>query len=151
MDDKDDMIDKISSMIPESIPLFRIHESGDFFDQRYLDAWIDVVKSRPNTYFFTYTRNFPLNYSKILKNKNFTLWASTDDYNIKEAKQFIKKYKKARVRHAFGPWNRVRQIPANSFICPATNHKLAMEGACERCKLCVVGTKTHKHVVFLEH
>jgi hypothetical protein len=138
-------------MVPNNIPIFRIHESGDFINQEYIMAWAKVIKKRPDTYFWTYTRSFDFNYTALTKNKNFALWASTDNYNINEAKRFVRRYRKSGTKHAFGPWNRNIKIPDGSFICPVTNHKLDMSGACEKCMLCVVKKRTHKNVVFLEH
>jgi len=138
-------------MVPENIPLFRIHEAGDFISQNYIEAWAEVIKNRRDTYFWAYTRSFNFNYTNLTRNKNFALWASADNYNINEAKQFVRRYRKSGTKYAFGPWNRNIKIPDNSFICPATNHKLDMNGACEKCMLCVVKKRTHKNVVFLQH
>lgn len=35
----------------------RIHDSGDYFSQRYFDAWLDVVRARPDTRFYAYVKN----------------------------------------------------------------------------------------------
>ena len=34
---------------------FRIHESGDFFNQKYFDAWLDYTKIHPETIFYGFT------------------------------------------------------------------------------------------------
>ena len=39
------------------LKLFRIHESGDFFNQPYFDAWVEVAKALPNTTFYAYTKS----------------------------------------------------------------------------------------------
>lgn len=149
--DSTSAISSLLTMIPENADIFRIHESSDFFSQWYVDVWAKVIKERRNTYFWAYTRSFDFNYSALTRNKNFALWASTDNYNINEAKQFVRRYRKSGTKHALGPWDRNIKIPDSSFICPATNHKLDMNGACEKCMLCVVKKRTHKNVVFLNH
>ena len=144
-------VSKFLDIIPTSAKIFRIHESSDFFSQWYVDVWDQVVKQKPDVKFWAYTRSFNLDYSKILTNKNFVLWASTDDYNTKEARNFVRKYCKSGVKYAYGPWEHSKKTPANSVTCPVTSKKLNVEGACEKCKLCIERNKTTKNVVFLAH
>jgi len=137
--------------IKPSATVFRIFESGDFSSQFQINVWTNVIRNRKQTLFWAYTRSFNFNYSKIVRQKNFTLWASTDSYNEKQAKCFIKRYASSNIKHAYGPYEHGKQLPNKSFICPVTNHKIKISGACERCKLCVVKGRTLKHVVFLKH
>lgn len=56
---------------------FRIHESGDFFSQKYFDAWVEYAKLNPETIFYGFTTS--LNYwVKKLNDipNNFRLTAS---------------------------------------------------------------------------
>lgn len=41
------------------VKVFRIHDSGDFFKQEYLDAWIEAAKRRPDVLFYAYTKSLP--------------------------------------------------------------------------------------------
>lgn len=34
----------------------RIHDSGDFFSDSYLQAWLDICRARPDTNFYAYTK-----------------------------------------------------------------------------------------------
>lgn len=34
----------------------RIHDSGDFFSDLYLQAWLDICRARPDTNFYAYTK-----------------------------------------------------------------------------------------------
>jgi len=34
----------------------RIHDSGDFYSEEYLDAWLAIVKARPQVEFYAYTK-----------------------------------------------------------------------------------------------
>lgn len=140
----------LADSIPDNREIFRIHESGDFHSQFMVDVWTEVVRMRRDISFWTYTRSFDFNYSKLVRQPNIRLWASTDEYNSKEARQFTKKYKRSNVRQAYGPWGHDKDIPDNSFVCPVTNGKLKLDGACEECMLCVT-SKTNKNVVFLAH
>lgn len=38
----------------------RVHDSGDFFSQDYLDAWYDVARAFPNLTFYAYTKSIHL-------------------------------------------------------------------------------------------
>lgn len=144
-------VSKFVDIIPAGAKVFRIHESSDFISNWYVDVWDKVIKSRPDVKFWAYTRSFNLDYSKILTNSNFTLWASTDDYNGKEANKFVRKYHKNGVKFAYGPWDHNKPTPASAVICPVTSKKLNVEGACEKCKLCIERNKTKKNIVFLKH
>jgi len=139
--------DSLGKMIPKKAKIFRIHESGDFHSQFSISVWIEVIKSRPDVTFWAYTRSFNLGYKNIVKLPNFSLLVSIDDYNIVEAKKFATKYK---LKLAYGPWDKDKDLPKRSFVCPATNGKAEMAGACEKCKLCFSG-KTVKDVVFIKH
>lgn len=136
------------AVIPEKAPFFRIHESGDFYSQFSVDVWAKIAEMRPNTNFYFYTRSFKLDFSKIVKLANIVGWASTDSFNISEAKLFVEKFK---MKHAYGPWDHTLPIPENSFKCPATTNAIPIEKACEKCQLCVIKDRTPKNVVFLAH
>ena len=41
------------------IDVFRVHESGDFYNLNYFDAWMDVAKIRPDILFYAYTKSLP--------------------------------------------------------------------------------------------
>lgn len=144
-------IDMLASMVPRSADIFRVHESGDFYSQWYVDVWTEASKLRPDVMFWAYTRSFELDFKKLAKRHNFVLWASTDEYNMKEAKRFVRKYKRYGVKHAYGPWNHNADLPENSFVCPVTNGKMELKGACEKCMLCVAKGRVKKNVVFLAH
>lgn len=42
------------------IRTLRIHDSGDFYDQNYFDAWIHTVEKFPRILFYAYTKALPL-------------------------------------------------------------------------------------------
>lgn len=54
----------------------RIHESGDFYNQRYLNKWIVIAQKFPQITFLAFTKNYKLNFSKIPS--NFKLYFSND-------------------------------------------------------------------------
>jgi hypothetical protein len=34
----------------------RIHDSGDFYNEEYLDKWLSIIKARPRVQFYAYTK-----------------------------------------------------------------------------------------------
>lgn len=141
----------LAEVIPKRVKIFRIYESSDFESQWYIEMWAEIIRQRKEVSFWAYTRSFQLNFSPLTKLPNFNLWASTDRFNIKEAKRFVRKHRKAGVRHAYGPWGKRDPLPPNSLCCPATSHKLEINGACEKCGFCLKRHKGGRNVVFLAH
>ena len=50
----------IKPIIPNKCKAIRIHSSGDFFNQKYFDMWIEIAKENPNIELWAYTKS--LNY-----------------------------------------------------------------------------------------
>ena len=46
----------------------RIHDSGDFFSQRYLDEWIEAAVRAPQRRFYCYTKSHHLDFSRCPPN-----------------------------------------------------------------------------------
>jgi hypothetical protein len=94
-------VDEMASLIKRSItysfpfgvPVFRLHESGDFFSQDYFDAWIKVAKEMPNTIFYTYTKSLKywINRLKDIPS-NLKLNASVGGTNDDLIKKYNLKY-----------------------------------------------------------
>jgi hypothetical protein len=61
---------------------FRIHESGDFYSQAYLEKWVEIVAACPEVKFLAFTKSFHLDFSAAQKLKNLSLvwsvWPDTD-------------------------------------------------------------------------
>jgi hypothetical protein len=80
-----DLIDMSLSMQPPK-ELVRVHESGDFWTENYLKAWLMVAKQRPRQKFYAYTKSLGMWYNlKDLIPSNFYLTASyggTLDYML---------------------------------------------------------------------
>lgn len=80
-----DLIDMSLLMQPDK-KLIRIHESGDFWTENYMRAWIMVAQERPRQTFYAYTKSLGMwmNLKDIIPS-NFYLTASqggTLDYLI---------------------------------------------------------------------
>lgn len=80
-----DLIDlSLSMQAPKE--LVRVHESGDFWTENYMKAWMMVARQRPYQTFYAYTKSLGMWYNlKDLVPSNFYLTASyggTLDYLI---------------------------------------------------------------------
>ena len=53
------MVKLIEASIPSDATIVRVHVSGDFFTQRYFDAWMMVADRLPNVKFYAYTKSLP--------------------------------------------------------------------------------------------
>jgi len=67
----DQMLADIDKQRAERI---RIHDSGDFYNEEYLDRWLRIMRARPKVEFYAYTKMVSL-FKKRSKDlpKNFTL------------------------------------------------------------------------------
>lgn len=54
---RDEMIDDIGGM--RSTTHVRIHDSGDFFNRAYYNAWLEVADASPELIFYAYTKSIP--------------------------------------------------------------------------------------------
>ena len=48
--------------------IIRVHDSGDFFSQKYMDAWFFLARSFPDKKFYAYTKSLHLDQSKCPEN-----------------------------------------------------------------------------------
>lgn len=51
------MVLLINRSLPTDAKVVRIHVGGDFFSQRYFDAWMAVAELNPNILFYAYTKS----------------------------------------------------------------------------------------------
>lgn len=74
-----EMVAVILDSLDEKAEICRPHVSGDFFNQKYFNAWMEVARQRPNTIFYAYTKSIPLWINAMSENRipdNFKLNAS---------------------------------------------------------------------------
>jgi len=131
-DFKDLMTAKLKKAL---IPQVRIHESGDFFNQKYLNAWIHIIKDNPDKTFWAYTKSYKLDFSEALKLKNLYLRYSVDCTTTQYPEQKI-------------PVAAASQVRDDLFICPSTLAK----GHTVKCMLdCSFCKETRKGLIFRPH
>lgn len=93
--DMQSMADIILGSMPKNLGVCRIHVAGDFFNQNYFDAWLNVAAQNPSKLFYAYTKSllFWLRRKEVIP-PNFVLTASyggkldgeIEDKNLRFAK-----------------------------------------------------------------
>lgn len=100
----------------------RIHESGDFYNQAYVNKWVEIVKACPEYLFTFYTKSFHLfDFSKLRACKNVVAFASIDPTTPKERLEKAKGWAKATVLQEG------KIARKGYFLCT---------GSCKSCKHC---------------
>lgn len=96
----------------------RIHESGDFYNQEYLDKWKIICRESPKVKFLAFTKSIHLDFVKKPKNLKlvFSIMSDTDPADIELAKE-------KGFNLAFADW----ENPGATFTCP---------GNCRKCGKC---------------
>jgi Gene product 88 len=62
----EDMIKVLTSA--RSYNVIRIHDSGDFYNQTYLDKWSAIAAALPNRIFYAYTKAHHLSFANVPAN-----------------------------------------------------------------------------------
>jgi hypothetical protein len=67
----------IVASLPPNTTVVRVHASGDFFNQNYFDAWMQVARACPDILFYAYTKSLPYWVARVDQiPENFVLTAS---------------------------------------------------------------------------
>lgn len=53
----------VANIVESKATHVRIHDSGDFYSQAYVNAWIDIAKALNGVVFYAYTKSLDLDYS----------------------------------------------------------------------------------------
>jgi hypothetical protein len=92
--DLETMVNLIIDSLPIDATIIRVHVGGDFFNEKYFQAWQQVARLNPNKLFYSYTKSIPYWINNLdLIPGNFILNASyggrsdylIDQYNLKSA------------------------------------------------------------------
>jgi len=92
-----DMIHRLNTDLPEDAGIIRNHVAGDFFNNSYFFAWINVAMMNPEKLFYAYTKSLRYwieNLALVQAVDNFILTASyggrddwmIDKYNLRSTK-----------------------------------------------------------------
>jgi hypothetical protein len=115
-----------------NVKTVRIHESGDFFSQDYLDMWTSIIRENPKTRFYAYTKVVHLlDFSEITGLHNFNLVKSVLPDGDKNYGDLM--------------WLNNKLIKYDIPVCPATMRKGVKCG--KDCQICVY----NEYVLFKQH
>lgn len=65
------MTDTILAGMRDNVKILRIHSFGDFFNENYFKAWLNVTEKLPHISFFAYTKVLP--FLKVSRPDNFSM------------------------------------------------------------------------------
>jgi len=92
--DFEDIYSELFYSFPSDADICRIHVGGDFYNQKYFDAWVYLAMSKPDVTFYAYTKSLPYWVNTTFSiPANFKLIASRggradsliNQYNLREA------------------------------------------------------------------
>ena len=73
----DEMVETISNSLPIHAKYIRVHIGGDFFNQTYFDAWMEIARRNPSIVFYSYTKSLSFWVARLDKiPSNYRLTAS---------------------------------------------------------------------------
>jgi hypothetical protein len=129
------MIDSIKTLRPKYI---RIHDSGEFFSQKYVDDWETIAKKLPTQTFYAYTkRKSEFNFSKLMKLPNVTIIDSLHNGTIN--------------------YGDTDKLPKGMFLCPdykgSKERQVTPKGPIcgETCTYCMTKEAENTGVYFVKH
>lgn len=121
------IISEINSLRTKPL-YFRIHASGEFYSQSYIDSWHTIASSFPSITFYAYTKRLAhFDFSSLSSLPNFILINSLHFRGLN-----------------YGP---ASSAPADAFICPS--HSGATCG--DSCTYCMTKTAQTNSVWFIKH
>lgn len=107
---------------------FRVHASGEFFSQTYVDAWVQIAKAFPSVTFYTYTKRLKdFDFSNLSVLPNFVLINSLHFGSLN-----------------YGP---LTQAPTGAFVCPASDTVRCGQ----HCTYCMSKSAQSNGVYFRKH
>lgn len=122
----------------KEVKAVRIHESGDFYSQEYLDKWVKIAKQLPDVKFYAFTkRKKDFDFTEAERTNNFVIIDSLKfnglnydtEHNIKLLK--IKNPK--------------------AYICPATVKGAANNTCGVSCEYCWSKSAQDNGILFIKH
>jgi hypothetical protein len=115
---------------------FRIHVSGDYYSQEYLNMWIEVCKENPNIHFMSFTKCYTFDYDGKPDNME-VIFSTFDSMPSGTSDKIRNKYNKP-IAHA-GDSN-----PDESYYNNCADD-------CSQCKICWNLSENNRGVFFHYH
>lgn len=109
---------------------FRVHSSGEFFSQEYVNDWVTIAKANTDITFYAYT--------KRCKDFDFTEMKSLENFILIDSLQ--------RRKLNYGP---IEKAPKDAFVCP--EQKGADISCGIDCTYCMTKTAQESAPFFVQH
>ncbi len=52
--------DMVSEIVRKKADIIRVHDSGDYYSNEYIDKWMAIAEALPHILFYSYTKSVPL-------------------------------------------------------------------------------------------
>jgi len=57
----DSFVDKMTAeIVKKRVDILRVHDSGDYYSNEYIDKWMTIARALPHVRFYSYTKSIPL-------------------------------------------------------------------------------------------
>ena len=132
---QDDFVDSIVAELAKSkrtIAAIRLHESGEFYSQAYIDKWVLIASKLPHLKFYTFTKRMKdFDFTALMQLPNFILIDSLMNGGLN--------------------YNTLDKLDHTKVICPATTAEKAICGV--DCKYCWDSSKVAQKegIQFVKH
>lgn len=122
----------------------RLHPSGDFYSEEYINKWFDIVQSTPHVKYWVYSRSWSRpelldSLTRLSALSNIQFFASIDETTTGTPPKGF------RVASLVKDWD---STPSDFVKCPNQKNK---DITCDKCTYCFKPGKSKQHVVFKEH
>jgi len=120
--------DVVNWILKHKPKYFRIHESGDFYSQDYLDKWCLIAHICYNTKFLAYTQMYDFNYDLVPNNLTiyWTVWPDSKGIPNNGLKAYVIDDGK----------NKIPKYNTNGFLCKKGH---GTDITCDKCLHCFEG------------
>lgn len=108
----------------KNLDAVRVHESGEFYSQEYINKWVTIAQQNPTVNFYTFTKRFSdFDFTALRSQPNFTVIDSLHHGSLNYDKPL--ELLKSAISGKFSP------MP---FLCPATTGESSIcDAACGYC------------------
>lgn len=123
-----DVVSEIRSL-RKAPKYFRIHASGEFYSQEYVDKWVTIIESVPDVRFYAYTKRLQhFDFSRMKALSNMVLIDSLHFTTLN-----------------YGP---AAKAPIGAFVCPSHDKDTKCG---ETCNYCMRKPAQANGVFFVQH
>lgn len=128
-------INKEIANIKKPFKYFRIHASGEFYSQDYIDSWTEIAKANKNITFYAFTKRMAdFNFRELMSQPNAVIINSL-----------------AHNRINYGTMSDLKNHPCKN-LCPATVKATKKDTVCGvTCNFCMTKKAQIEGITFVKH